>query len=366
MSTSDGNNPADINTVREQIELLDQQIQSLLTERAIKVSEMVELNQDTDPASDIAFYRPDQEARLLREVARRNTGPMDDAGIQRIFREIISASRALLEPISVAYLGPEGTYSHAAALKHFGHAVVAKPQEGIAEIFHSVENRHSRFGVVPVENSTEGAINHTLDLLMSSTLRVCGEVRLRIQHKLLSCETSLELIGEVHAHPQALAQCRHWLDEFLPDAARISESSNAAAASKAKEMPGIAAIAGKSAAERYALNTLISGIEDEKTNTTRFLVIGDQDVSPTGHDSTLLLVSAPHKPGGLRSLLLPLEEAGVSMTRIESRPGGARLWEYVFFIDVAGHQHDDTLAPVIKRLHKEAPLRVLGSYPSAL
>ena len=357
----------DLSEVRREIDDIDLKIQALLNQRAGAALKVATVKLATARGQPVDFYRPEREAQILKEVARRNAGPMSDGAVQRIFREIISASLALEEPMRVAYLGPEGTYSHAAADRHFGHAVETVAEPGIAEIFHAVEAGRARFGVVPVENSTEGAVNLTLDLLTQTPLRVCGELSLRIQHSLLSQAESLDDITSIHAHPQALAQCWHWLNANLPNARRVSESSNAAAAKLAVETPGIAAIASDTAAHLYKLNSLVQGIEDEKNNTTRFLIVGDQDIPPSGDDSTLLLVAAPHKPGGLRKLLEPLELAGVSMTRIESRPSRSALWEYVFFIDVNCHQHDDTLAPVLTQLRELTPmLKVLGSYPSAL
>ncbi len=357
----------DLGQVRDEIDSLDAQIQDLLNARArasLKVAE-IKLGESKGQAPDA--YSPEREAQILKEIARRNDGPMGDKALQRIFREILSASLALEQPMRVAYLGPEGTYSHAAAEQHFGHAVETQPEAGIAEIFKAVEAGRVRFGVVPVENSTEGAVNLTLDLLTQTSLRVCGELSLRIQHCLMSQAENLSDIKAVHAHPQALAQCWHWLNANLPNVERVSESSNAAAAKLALDSPDIAAIAGESAASLYQLNALEKGIEDEKNNTTRFLIIGDQDIPPTGDDSTLLLVAAPHRPGGLRRLLQPLEDAGVSMTRIESRPSRSALWEYVFFIDVNGHQSDATLAPVLIQLRELAPLvKVMGSYPRSL
>ena len=357
----------DLGQVRDEIDSLDAQIQDLLNARArasLKVAE-IKLGESNAQARDA--YSPEREAQILKEIARRNDGPMGDKALQRIFREILSASLALEQPMRVAYLGPEGTYSHAAAEQHFGHAVETQPEAGIAEIFKAVEAGRVRFGVVPVENSTEGAVNLTLDLLTQTSLRVCGELSLRIQHCLMSQAENLSDIKAVHAHPQALAQCWHWLNANLPNVERVSESSNAAAAKLALDSPDIAAIAGESAASLYQLNALEKGIEDEKNNTTRFLIIGDQDIPPTGDDSTLLLVAAPHRPGGLRRLLQPLEDAGVSMTRIESRPSRSALWEYVFFIDVNGHQSDATLAPVLTQLRELAPLvKVMGSYPRSL
>lgn len=353
--------------VRERIDAIDKQLQILLSDRAKAALDVARIKRADTPNEVVKFYRPEREAQILRTVAQRNEGPLEDATVQRIFREIISASLALEQPLDVAYLGPEGTYSHAATLKHFGHAVNCVAEPGISEIFRAVENQRVNYGIVPVENSTEGAINHTLDLLMDTTLTICGEVSMRIQHCLLSVNTSMSDIKTVHAHPQALAQCRAWLDRHLPDAVRISESSNAAAAKLATQDKSIAAIAGAEAATRYGLNTLQAGIEDEKTNTTRFYILGTDAVPASGDDSTSLLIAAPHKPGGLRSLLLPFEEAGVSMTRIESRPGRGRLWEYVFFIDVSGHRDDNTLGPVLSKLEDQvAMMRVLGSYPTAL
>ena len=369
---SSGNDSApqshvNLSNLRKEIDSLDQQIQSLLDARAKAAVKMADVKMAEANGQGVDFYRPEREAQILKEVARRNEGPMTDNAVQRIFREIISASAVLEDPMRVAYLGPEGTYSHAAADRHFGHAVETVPEASISEIFSAVESGTVRFGIVPVENSTEGAVNLTLDLLTQTSLRVCGELSLRIQHCLMSRATDLASIETVHAHPQALAQCRTWLNVNLPNAVLVSESSNAAAAKIALETPGSAAIAGEIAAGLYGLNALNKGIEDEKNNTTRFLVIGDQDIPLSGDDSTLLLVAAPHRPGGLRHLLEPLEEAGVSMTRIESRPSRSALWEYVFFIDVNGHQSDAVLLPVLAKLRELAPLvKVLGSYPRAL
>jgi len=364
-----------LESLRKRIDAIDLEIQTLLNERAQNALQVATVKKasaakekSTDGAQPIvSFYRPEREAHILKNIASRNEGPMRDEHIQRIYREIISASLSLEEKLNIGYLGPQGTYSEEATLRHFGRSVEGVPYSGIADIFSAVEAGEVRFGVVPVENSTEGTINYTLDLLMETPLRICGEILLRIQHQLLSKSSDASEIKAVHAHPQSLAQCRGWLDENLPDAARISESSNAAAAAIAVENPGVAAIAGETAGLRYKLNTLAKNIEDIKTNTTRFLVIGDQDVPPSGDDATSLLISAPHKPGGLRRMLKPMEESGVSMTRIESRPGRTAMWEYVFFIDVKGHQADKTLAPVLEQLRNEAVgLRVLGSYPRAL
>jgi len=393
MTDKDPTTPT-LESLRDRIDAIDLEIQTLLNERAGNALQVATVKKatvlsardatgtpGTQPAATgdngtppyagtapiVSFYRPEREAQILKKIASRNQGPMRDVHIQRIFREIISASLSLEEQLKIAYLGPQGTYSEEATMKHFGRSVVGVPHSSIADIFSAVEADSVRYGVVPVENSTEGTINHTLDLLMHTPLRICGEVLLRIQHQLLSQCTDLESVKAVHAHPQSLAQCRGWLDEHLPNADRVSESSNAAAAAIAVEDKTIAAIAGESAGPRYKLPALANNIEDVKTNTTRFLVIGKQDVPPSGDDATSLLISAPHKPGGLRRMLKPLEDAGISMTRIESRPGRTAMWEYVFFIDVSGHQSDETLAPVLDKLRDEAVgLRVLGSYPRSL
>ncbi len=303
-------------------------------------------------------------AAALRELAVANPGPLPDEAVRRVFVELDSACTALARPQRVAWLGPEGTYTQAAADAHFGHAVVSLPEKTIPDIFQAVEAGRADFGVVPVENSTEGAVNHTLDLLMETRLRICGEVRLRIRHCLLSNAATLVDVSSVHAHPQSLAQCRRWLDAHVPGAERVAESSNAAATRVAQSVAGAAAIAGESAAERYSLGMLERGIEDVKTNTTRFLVMGDRDEPASGDDVTTLLLSVPHRPGGLRRMMEPLEAAGLSMTRIESRPAPAALWEYVFFVDIAGHRDDPVLSGVLAQLADELPLvRVLGSYP---
>ncbi|MFK7860242.1 MAG: prephenate dehydratase [Granulosicoccus sp.] len=356
-----------LNQIYQTIDEIDERIQELINQRAAASEQIAQLKCQQSEKENAELYEPARDSQVLRAVAARNQGPLQDSSLQRIFREIITASQVLAEPMRVAYLGPQGTYSHTATDRHFGHFVETQPEPGIAEIFHAVEAGRARFGVVPVENSTEGAVNQTLDLLTKTTLRVCGEVGMRIQHCLLSNAADYDHIKEVHAHPQALAQCMHWLNANLPDAVRVSESSNAAAAKLAIERSDIAAIAGETAAKLYSLKTMMKGIEDEKNNTTRFLIIGDQDIPPSGTDSSLLLVSAPHRPGGLRSMLGPLEDAGVDITRIESRPSRSALWEYVFFINVNGHEHDVHLSRVLEQLRELTPLvKVLGSYPRVL
>ena len=351
--------------LQARVDALDEELLRVLGERADAARALGALERERGSPS--SAWARERDARKLATLAARGAGPLNARAVRRVLTEVLSASHALVRPLRVAYLGPEGTYSQAATDRHFGHAVEALPEKGIPDIFRAVESGRVSFGVVPVENSTEGAVNHTLDLLMETPLRICGEVRLRIEHRLLVRPgTALGDIRRVHAHPQALAQCRRWLDTHLDAVERVSESSNAVAAARALDEAGVAAIAGEAAAERYGLDTLEAGIEDVKTNTTRFLVIGDRDLPPSGDDTTSLLLSVPHRPGGLRQTLEPFEAAGLSLTRIESRPARAGLWEYVFFVDIAGHRDEPTVAGVLERLVHELPLlRVLGSYPRA-
>lgn len=251
-------------------------------------------------------------------------------------------------------------------MKHFGHAVRTVSMASIPDVFREVQSGNCHYGVVPVENSTEGVISHTLDMFMRSTLWICGEVTLRIHHHLLSRAQRLDEVKKVYSHQQSLAQCRGWLDRNLPHAERIALGSNAEAARVAAEEPAAAAIAGEAAAEIYGMSALVHNVEDEPDNTTRFLVIGTQETGPSGRDKTSLLLSCRNKAGGLHALLTPLAQHGISMTRIESRPSRAGLWDYVFFIDVQGHRDDPSIAAALRALQAEAQLfKVLGSYPIA-
>jgi len=351
-----------LDQLRERIDALDEQIQSLLNERASCAQHVAEAKRGDD--ADAVYYRPEREAEVLRKVRERNKGPLPDDEIARLFREIMSACLALEQPLTVAYLGPEGTYTQAAALKHFGHSVKLKSMSAIDEIFREVEAGSADFGVVPVENSSEGAINHTLDMFIRSTLKICGDVELRIHHQLMGNGGSIDAVKSVHAHQQALAQCREWLDANLPGVERIAVSSNAEAARQASEDKSVAAIASDVAAETYSLRTLATNIEDDPNNTTRFLVVGDQPVGPSGNDKTSLMVTVHNKAGALYSLLEPVSRHGVSMTRIESRPSRMSKWDYIFFVDVDGHRSDENVAAALAELESRASmLKVLGSYP---
>ncbi len=349
--------------LRKKIDDLDEQIQSLISQRAQVAVEVAEAKTASGNSAP-SFYRAEREAEVLRKVMERNQGPLSDQEIARLFREIMSACLALEQVMSIAYLGPEGTYTQTAALKHFGHSVATLPQASIADVFHEVESGNMAYGVVPIENSTEGMVTHTLDEFMNSSLHICGEVELRIHHCLLSQTDDISQIHKVYSHRQSLAQCHRWLDANLATVERIDVSSNAEAARRAAAEKGTAAIAGDMAAEIYALRTLAKNIEDETNNTTRFLVIGKRATPACGKDKTSILVYADNKPGSLHRILAPLANNNVSMTRIESRPSRQGVWNYVFFIDIEGHQTDVTVTKALSELRQEANMvKVLGSYP---
>jgi chorismate mutase/prephenate dehydratase len=350
--------------IRKRIDEIDKSIQELVSERASCAAEVAKVKQQQGETGH--FYRPEREAQVLRAVMERNTGPLTDESIAGIFREIMAACLAHEKPLKVAFLGPEGTYTHSAAVKHFGSLIETQPVDSIEEVFRIVEADGANFGVVPVENSSAGVINHTLDLFMKSSLSISGEVALRIRHNLLSNLDSLEKIDRVYSHQQSLSQCSQWLDKYLPNAERIAMSSNAQAVLYAKEHHA-ASIGGMMAAELYDVPVLAADIEDEPDNTTRFAVIGQHLSPPSGDDRTSLLVFVHNKPGSLFDLLKPLADRGISMSNIESRPSRRGVWDYVFFIDIDGHREDDLVREAISEIEKaSAMVTVLGSYPKAV
>lgn len=365
----------DLEQLREDIDVVDQQIHALINRRAVFAQQVAEAKlrayaEDNGQAdlSKVMFYRPEREAQVLQQVMERNTGPLDSKAVAHIFREIMSACLALEKPLEVAYLGPEGTFTQAATIKHFGHAVVALPTASISAVFSQVESGQCHYGIVPVENSTEGMVNHTLDNFMTSPLRICGEVEMRIQLNLLvRSDTSAEKIEKICAHQQALAQCRNWLDNNWPRIQRIAVSSNAEAARIAAADSTIAAVAGEIAAEQYDLMKLAENIEDYAGNSTRFLVIGKDAVPSCGDDKTSIIVEAHNKPGALFNLLGCFHRAGIDLTRIDTRPSRTRNWYYVFFLEFEGHQNDDLVAGVLRELEEQSVmLKILGSYPKAV
>jgi len=351
--------------LRQRIDSIDRELLRLMSERAGIALEVAKVKQQS--GENHCFYRPEREAEILRQVRESNPGPLEDEAVVRIFRELMSSCLALEKPLQVAFLGPEGTFTQQAAYKHFGHAVQVHPFPAIDEIFRAVSSDACQFGVVPVENSTEGVVTHTLDSFLDSSLLIAGEVILRIHHNLLSRCNSLREIQEIFSHQQSLAQCREWLDRFLPAARRTPVSSNAEGARLAATVPGGAAIAGEVAAQLYQLDILERNIEDDPDNTTRFLVVGKQSVAATGEDKTSLLVSTGNRPGALYGILRPFADFGISMTKIESRPSRRRMWEYVFFIDIEGHRDDPEVSEALEALEAKAQaVKWLGSYPKAV
>jgi chorismate mutase/prephenate dehydratase len=360
----------ELESIRERIDAIDADLHALINERA-RLAQQVGISKHAS-GHTVDFYRPERESQVLHLALERNRtarGPLRDEEILRLFREIMSACLAQQEPLKVAFLGPEGTFTQQAVYKQFGHSVRALPLTSIEEVFHEVESGTADFGVVPIENSSEGTVNNTLDMFLTSPLAICGEVELRIHHNLMGAMTALGQVERVCAHQQALAQCRGWLSENLPGVERVPVASNAEGARRARDEDGTAAIAPMAAAEVYGLNVLVPEIEDRADNTTRFLVIGRKSFPPSGQDKTTLLVSAAHTdaPGALFRLLEPFAREGISMTRIESRPSRRRKWDYVFFIDLEGHAETQPLADVLAKLKGQASLcRVLGSYPRAI
>ncbi len=359
------NEKPSLDHLRQQIDRIDRELQSLINDRASLATEVRRAK--GQEGSSIDFYRPEREAQVLRAICERNTGPLSDEEMVRLFREIMSSCLAQQDPLKIAFLGPEGTFSQSACFKHFGHAIRSLPLNTIEDVFSEVEKNHADFGVVPVENSTEGAVNNTLDMFIGSPLKICGEIELAIHHNLLTQGDSLSNIERVYSHRQSLAQCRGWLRQNLPDAERIPVSSNAEAARRVKHAPDAAAIASVDAGDIYGLHLLHANIEDRPDNTTRFLVLGRQLLNCSGEDKTSLLMSTQDRPGALYHLLQPLADCGVTMTRIESRPSKQGKWDYVFFLDVEGHAEDDNLAAALEMLRPVTSLlKVLGSYPHAV
>lgn len=365
--------PQTLPEARQQIDALDEQIQTLISQRA-RIAQQVARIKERSGAGDGNHYRPSREAEVLRRVIERNHGPnggpLSDESIARLMREIMSVCLSLESPLTIAYLGPEGTYTQAAVQKHFGDSVTAKPMRAIDEIFRDVETGAADYGVVPVANSIGGVVNNTLDELVHTQLRICGEVTLAVHHHLLSLAGDTETITKVYSHAQSFAQCRKWLDARLPRAEREVVSSNGEAARRAaEEGGGTAAIASLQAGRINKLNVLAANIEDELSNETRFLIVGKHDPELSGDDLTSIVMTAHrNQPGALFKLLQPLAEAGLDMTRLESRQvRGSVLPDFYFFIDFAGHAADPKVREVLDTVRGEAAFfKILGSYPRAV
>ena len=349
--------------LREQIDAIDVQILDLLSRRARLAQDVGHVKAETNAP----VFRPEREAQVLRGVADRNAGPLKDPEIQTIFREIMSACRSLERRVTVAYLGPAGTFSEQAVYQQFGRAVEGLPCVSIDEVFRATEAGTADFGVVPVENSSEGAINRTLDLMLATTTVISGEVAIAVHHSLMTKSGGMDGVTVVCAHSQALAQCQVYLNQHYPHLERRAVASNAEAAVMASKDPSIAAIASEMAGQQYGLAVVAGHIQDDPHNRTRFAVIGQLHTNPSGQDQTSLVLAVPNKAGAVYNLLAPLATHGVSMTRFESRPARIGTWEYYFYVDIEGHEQDPAVARALVELKDNAAFfKVLGSYPLSL
>jgi len=350
----------ELGALRARIDGIDDAILKLVSERAGIAQQVGRAKQGE------RIYRPEREAQIVRRLREANPGPLSGDTIERLIREIMSACRAVEETTRIAYLGPAGTFSQQAVQKHFGHEAEALAEADIDACFQAVETGRSDFAVVPVENSTEGAIGRTLDLIVASPLKICGEVMLPIHQTLMRKHGGLGGIQRVYGHAQSLAQCQQWLSRHLPDAERVSVVSNSEGARRAAAEPDAATLGSETAADLYGLDVVESRIEDEASNTTRFLVLGQSDAAPSGRDKTSLVMSTKNEPGAVVKLLQPLADAGISMSRLESRPARSGNWEYLFFVVCQGHRQDANLAGALAEIEKRAAfLKILGSYPVA-
>jgi chorismate mutase/prephenate dehydratase len=350
--------------LRMLIDSLDQQLLELLNQRAALANEVGEIKR----VEGSPVFRPEREAQVISGLQNRNPGPLKAASVAAIWREIMSACRALEAPQRVAFLGPAGTFSEEAALRFFGASIEAVPCASFDEVFRATAAGTAEFGVVPVENSTEGVVARSLDLFLNSPLHIVGEISLLVRHNLLRLNNSLDGIEVVLAHPQALAQCQNWLNTHLPNAERRAASSNAEGARLAATNPAWAGIASERAGAEFGLHIAAHAIQDDAFNRTRFAVVCLPQTlpapEPSGHDCVSLIVSVPNRPGAVHDLLVPLKRHGVSMTRFESRPARSGQWEYFFYIDIQGHPSEPHVAAALKDLQGLCAFyKVLGSYP---
>jgi len=350
----------DLLALRGRIDAIDDEVLRLFNERA-------RLAQDIGHLKNGIVYKPEREAQVVRRMQAANPGPLPAESVSVLYKEIMSACRALEQPLTIAYLGPEGTFSEAAAIKHFGHAARGLPCASIDDVFRAVERGEAHYGVTPVENSTEGAVNRTLDLLLPSPLHICGEIMLRVRQHLMRRGAGLDGIEVVYSHAQSLGQCHEWLNQKLPGVRTIRVTSNGEAARMAAENPAAAAIAGELAAERHGLDIVARDIEDEPNNTTRFLVLGREQTAPSGRDKTSIALSARNRPGALLDLLAPLAEHDIGLTKLESRPARNGAWEYVFYMDIEGHRGDVNIQAALRQVEQHCSfIKILGAYPVAV
>lgn len=348
--------------LRRKIDEIDERILALLNDRARIVQEVgkIKKSQQAD------FYAPSREKAIYDRLMQLNPGPFPNEAIRSVFREIISASLSLEAPIRVAYLGPRATFSHLATLQRFGFSVTDLPVNSIKEVFDEVERGRADFGVVPIENSTEGVVNHTLDLFIDSPLKIFGEILLDVSHHLQSKSGKIEEVRKIYSHPQPIAQCKYWLEKNLPQIPLVEVSSTTRAAEMAAQDPTVAAIASELASQLYGLSIIRRRIEDNANNVTRFLVISQKGAARTGRDKTSIMFSIKDKVGALYEMLRPFSEQQINLTKIESRPSKKKAWEYIFYIDMIGHLEDEKIRTAIDQLKSQAVfLKVLGSYPMA-
>ena len=360
-------NTKSLEDLRSRIDQLDEEILLLLNERARCAMDVAEVKLRDSGGGPAVFYRPEREAQVLRRVVEVNEGPLSAEKVVRIYREVMSACLALEEPLTVAYLGPEGTFTQMAAEKQFGESVMCVPLVTVDDVFREVTSENCNYGVVPVENSSEGVISHTLDNFLGSDLKICGEVEIRVHHHIMVSSGAEGDIQRIYSHQQTLGQCRRWLNGHYPNVPRMPTTSNAEAAKLAAEDKEAAAIAGEIAAGIYDLKIVSRQIEDEHDNTTRFIVVGREDIGPSGKDKTSIMVSTHNQPGALYKLLEPFHRYDISLTSIETRPSRTGMWSYVFFIDFEGHREDDNIRAVLNEIDDDAlEVKLLGSYPRAL
>lgn len=349
--------------IRNQIDSIDKQIQELIGKRAECAQKVADIKTQGGNV-DAVFYRPEREAQVLRAVKARNESMLPDEEMAKLFREIMSACLALEQPVSVAFLGPEGSYSHASMVKQFGSSAHPYAVSTIEEVFEAVEKGKANYGIVPLENSSEGVVKQTQNELIRSSLKVSGEVSLEIHHCLLSKSAEVESIKKVVAHTQALGQCEQWLKNNLPWAELEAVDSNALAAKMAMEDSSLAAIASEQAAQLYQLIILEANIEDFEDNTTKFWVLGREETESSGEDKTAIILSIHNRAGALLEILACFSDRNINMTRIVSRPSTDKKWDYLFFIDVLGHKNDDNLKAALQEVEQKASFyKLLGSFP---
>lgn len=352
----------ELKKLRSQVDSLDLRILQLLNQRAKLVKQIGKIKS----LRREQYYAPEREREILSRITRNNQGPLPKEAVKEIFSEILHTCRSLEKKLKIVYLGPEATFTHLAAIKNFGKSANYISTKSISDVFAEVEKERADYGVVPIENSTEGVVNHTLDMFIESDLKICAETLLEISHYLLSQTGDLKKIKRIYSHPQALAQCRNWLEDHLPNAELVETASTAEAAQKVKKESNAAAIASDLAAELYGLKIVASRIEDRSDNFTRFLVISKNFPAPSGTDKTSILFSIKDRVGALHDMLVPFKKNKINLTKIESRPTKKKAWEYIFFVDFSGHIVESKVKKALSELEEQCLyLKILGSYPRA-